>query len=399
MLGGIFAVHLGAIPPDLSFTSKPEQWKCEGFDLSVFQRLQTMVFAIEEINKDDILLPNITLGYRLYDNCMNLQVAMRAASTLIGGVDDITDYHCEGLPSVIAIVGDPLSSHSIAISRTVSAFGLPLVSYCATCSCLSNKMEFPTFFRTVPSDAFQVKVIVEIIKHYGWTWVGVVATDDDYGLNAVWNLNEEISKFGCISYTETLEIDEKARIPPIVRTIKHSSAKVVIAFLPVDDMAALVKAVVYENLTDLQWIASESWSISSLASKENFNSFGGTIGIATKRGQIPGLEDFLLEIKTDYNSNNNLYNLFWETMFECKFYQNSPYLPNVKPCTGLEDIKGKRSEYTDVSQLRIAYNVYQAVYALAHALNDLLFCQNKTRFEDKCMNIRDIQPHQVRKIH
>uniref|UniRef100_A0A8C4TD70 Extracellular calcium-sensing receptor-like n=1 Tax=Erpetoichthys calabaricus TaxID=27687 RepID=A0A8C4TD70_ERPCA len=51
-----------------------------------------MLFAIAEINRDQTLLPNITLGYRVYDNCVKLPVALQAATALIGGLDnDFTD--------------------------------------------------------------------------------------------------------------------------------------------------------------------------------------------------------------------------------------------------------------------------------------------------------------------
>ncbi|MBN3324583.1 CASR protein, partial [Atractosteus spatula] len=85
ILGGMFEINFKTVYPELSFTVKPEQLRCERFDFTGFQLAQSMAFAIEEINRDPALLPNITLGYRLYDNCENLAVALRATTALISG--------------------------------------------------------------------------------------------------------------------------------------------------------------------------------------------------------------------------------------------------------------------------------------------------------------------------
>uniref|UniRef100_A0A8C4TCP6 Extracellular calcium-sensing receptor-like n=1 Tax=Erpetoichthys calabaricus TaxID=27687 RepID=A0A8C4TCP6_ERPCA len=356
------------------------------FEVSIFQRLQTMLFAIAEINRDQTLLPNITLGYRVYDNCVKLPVALRAATALIGGLDnDFTDSGCSGPPPVVAIVGDPLSSHSIAISRILSLFQMPLVSYSASCSCLSNKIEYPTFFRTVPSDAFQVKAMVQIIKHYGWTWVGAIASDDDYGQYALRAFQEEIKTFGCISFIETVTtMNDNRRVFQIVDTIQQSTAKVIVVFSAEAELLSLVKEIVHQNITGRQWIASEAWSTSAVfATKENFGSFGGTIGIAIRRGEIQDLESFLYQIRPKFDLNNNLLLQFWEKIFDCHFQETT-----IKTNTTL-------------SSVMIAYNVYKAVYALAHALHDLMSCQNgKGPFENnECADIKNMQPYQVKLLH
>ncbi|XP_033895151.2 extracellular calcium-sensing receptor-like [Acipenser ruthenus] len=364
-----------------------------------------MIFAIEEINRDQTLLPNITLGYRLYDNCVKLPVAIRAAAALVGGLDEvITDYSCKGLPPVLAVVGDPGSTHSIVISRILGLFRMPLVSYYATCSCLSSKQEYPSFFRTIPSDTFQVKAMVQIIKKYRWTWVGAIGSDDDYGQYAVKTFSKQVEKFGCISFSETIpKVNEKEKVVQIVNTINQSTAKVIVVFASEADVTPLVKEVVRQNITGRQWIASEAWSTSTvLASKENFASFGGTIGIAIRRGEIPGLENFLLQIRPVFDPSNNLIVRFWETMFGCKFQeninkQNSSALSGSKVCTGSEDIRHKNTAYSDVSELRASYNVYKAVYALAHSLHNLMSCESgKGPFENNtCADITIVQPWQL----
>uniref|UniRef100_A0A8C4X9Y7 Extracellular calcium-sensing receptor-like n=1 Tax=Erpetoichthys calabaricus TaxID=27687 RepID=A0A8C4X9Y7_ERPCA len=405
ILGGIFEVSFKTIVPDLSFRFKPEKWNCESLDFSVFQWALTMVFAIEEINRDRTILPNITLGYRLFDNCMRLQVALRAATTLITGMDEVlTESDCKGPPPVVAIIGDPLSSHSIAISRILGLFHLPMVSYYATCSCLSNKLQYPSFFRTVPSDAFQVQAMVQLIKHYGWSWVGIIATNDDYGQNAAKSFQEEMNKFGCVAFIENLPIvSEGAKILQIVNTIKHSTAKVIVLFSTTVEATPLVKEIIGQNITGRQWIASEAWSTSPvLAREEYFSSFGGTLGIAVRKGNIPGLKNFLLQVTPHPVSRQNLATRFWERMFDCKFkdttsMENTSALFDVKYCTGSEDIRNKETAYTDVSDSRASYNIYKGVYALAHSLNKLASCENgKGPFENNsCASITNVQPWQL----
>ncbi|XP_039609073.1 extracellular calcium-sensing receptor-like [Polypterus senegalus] len=401
ILGGIFEISVKIIPPDFSFRAKPEQWKCDGFDVSIFQRAQAMVFAIEEINRNETLLPNITLGYRLYDNCQKMPMALRAATALFAGESEAMEASdCYGSPPVLAIVGDPASTHSIAISRIVGLFRMPMVSYYATCSCLSNKLEFPSFFRTVPSDTFQIKAMIRILKHYKWTWVGALASDDDYGQNAVKLLIEEVKTFGCISFSETIpKLVTKSKVLQIVDKIKQSTAKVIVVLSSRVDFTPVVMELVRQNITGRQWIASEAWATSmALATKEVFACLGGTIGVAIRRGEIPGFQNFLLQAHPEVNPNKRLLIQFWETMFGCKFQkiiQGQNVSVDHPICTGYENISSTKTGYSDVSQLRTSYNIYKAVYALAHALHNLISCESgKGPFDNACANITSVQPWQ-----
>ncbi len=90
-----------------------------------------MVFAVDEINRNSNLLPNVTLGYSLYDNCGALVIGFRAALVLASGQEEqfLLQENCLGTPPVIGIVGDSYSTFSIATSNVLGLFRLPMVRF------------------------------------------------------------------------------------------------------------------------------------------------------------------------------------------------------------------------------------------------------------------------------
>lgn len=103
---------------------------CVSFDPTGFRHAMTMAFAVEEINNNSNLLPNITLGYSLYDNCATLVTGFNAALLLATGQEEqfVSQKACLGTPPVLGIVGDSFSTFSIATSDVLGLFRLPLVS-------------------------------------------------------------------------------------------------------------------------------------------------------------------------------------------------------------------------------------------------------------------------------
>ncbi|XDV29296.1 hypothetical protein PO909_032433 [Leuciscus waleckii] len=402
VLGGLFEVHFLTVFPELSFRMEPEPPYCEQFDKASFQQAQTMAFAIHEINKNPNLLPNITLGYHLYDNCVKLGVAFRAATALVSGTEDsFSNLNCAGLPPVIAIVGDPGSTHSIAISSVLGLFRVPMVSYFATCSCLSDRKKYPSFFRTIPSDAFQVRAMAQILRYFEWTWVGLLYSDDDYGIHASQSFHKDVQLFGgCVGFSEMLPRDNNRRdIQSIVGVVQASTARVVVVFSTEAYLLPLMDEVVLQNVTGRQWIASEAWSTSPVFHTQRLLPFlGGTLGIAIRRGEIQGLRKFLYYLRPDNNPRNNIVRIFWENMFGCSFDAGGREVEGEKKgCSGQEDLNSTETAYTDVSELRASYNVYKAVYALAHAIHDLMQCEEgRGPFSgNRCADIINLQPWQV----
>lgn len=59
------------------------------------------------------------------------------------------------------------------------------MSYTASCPCLSDRRQFPTFFRTMPSDIYQARAMAQLAIRFNWTWIGAVVANNDYGHMAV----------------------------------------------------------------------------------------------------------------------------------------------------------------------------------------------------------------------
>uniref|UniRef100_A0A4W3H0B3 Olfactory receptor C family, x3 n=1 Tax=Callorhinchus milii TaxID=7868 RepID=A0A4W3H0B3_CALMI len=281
------------------------------------------------------------------------------------------------------------------------------VSYYASCTCLSNKGEFPTFFRTIPSDAVQIKAIVRLLQHFRWTWVGAVAEDNDYGRFGMMSFIQEVARSDiCISFIEFISATRtEERILEVVNTIKTSTAKVVIIFCGEVETPLLVKELRLQNISDIQLIASEAWITSfHLWTEETDEILFGTLGFGIRKAEIPGLREFLVTLHPSTASDNPFVEELWEEVFGCSVNilalspGQSESMSLYTQCTGSESLENTETIYTDVSQLRVSYNVYKAVYAIAHALHNLLLCEDgKGPFANKtCGRKSHIEPWQVR---
>ncbi|XP_077578132.1 extracellular calcium-sensing receptor-like [Stigmatopora nigra] len=367
--------------------------------MRAFRWTQVMAFAIEEINKNTSLLPNISLGYRILDSCASPTNALRAALTLAGGLEE-AEPNSSCVPAISAIIAEAGSSQSVAVTGALGPFQVPIVSYFSTCACLSDRSKYPTFFRTIPSDYFQAKALAALVKRFGWRWIGAIQSDDDYGRHGVLAFKEEVEKFGvCIAFVGTImRTYSIEKIQTVVELIKQSSSKVVLAFLPEYDFYPLMKEVVRQNITGIQWIASEAWITDAIAATpEMYRAFGGALGFVVHKMAIPKLKPFLTAINPYTDSNAAFVGEFWKAMVGCKAALPGEQADNLHEiCTGNETLMKSRDDFFNVTQLRVTYNVYKAVYAIAHALHRLLFCKTVSREPARpCLNVADIQAKQV----
>ncbi|XP_048398207.2 extracellular calcium-sensing receptor-like [Stegostoma tigrinum] len=406
VVGGIFAAHLDVIHDFPSFAVSPPDTYCESFDIASFRLMQTMIFAIEEINRSKTVLPNITLGYEIYDDCSISAIASKAALALVNGEQELIEYpECKGSSNVAAIIGCDSSTSSIAAARTVGTFGIPMISYFATCACLSDKQEYPTFFRTIPSDKYQSKLLAKLVKTFGWNWIGTVRSNTDYGNFGMRTFIEEAQKIGvCIAYSESFyRTDPADKISKIVQVMREATTRVVVGFLQKRDMRVLIQEILRQNVTGIQWIGTEGWLTGdTLISVEGAKARVGAIGPTTRRIELAGLRDHLLKIHPSRFPDSIFVKEFWESLFSCSLtsddtteIRSSAF--QERPCSGNEHLDGLENTYLPAIMDGSSYHVYKAVYAVAHALDDMLSCEegNGPFINNTCAKISSFQPWQL----
>ncbi|XP_059363106.1 extracellular calcium-sensing receptor-like [Carassius carassius] len=367
-----------------TFTSKPKRANCKSLSLREFQNAQTMVFAIEEINNRTDILPGISLGYKVYDSCGSIEMALRASLSLING-DNASQLSCQRPNTIQAIIAETSSTPTIAISSTVGPLHLPVISHFATCACLSDRKKHPSFFRTIPSDYYQSQVLAKLVKYFGWTWVGALCSDNDYGNNGMNTFIKAATEFGvCVEFSEAFfRTDPREDILRIVDIVKKSSSKVIVAFVSYSDMDVLLGEIAQQNITGLQWIGSESWiSDMNIATGKWHQVLRGSMGFAIPKAEIRGLREFLTNL--NQSSDIPLYKELWETLFQCKLPPQET-TGSIIMCEGNESLNNVQNQYTDVTELQIANNVYKAVYAVAYALNNTISCKKWNTKQSKCL--------------
>ncbi|XP_060780408.1 extracellular calcium-sensing receptor-like [Neoarius graeffei] len=357
----------------------PPPVKCKSMQFKGFQYSQTLIFAIEEINNSSSLLPGVLLGYKIFDTCGSTSLGVKAAMTLVNGNEkSISDVICTKPAQVQAIIGETYSSVSMAISKSIGPFHMPLISYYSTCECLSDKRKYPSFLRTIPSDYHQSRALAEMVKHFGWTWVGAIRRDDDYGNNGMTTFSQVAEQLGiCLEYSiPFFPTYSQEKLLKIIEQIKMSTSRVIVAFFTQRDFDVLLPVLSEHNMTGYQWVGTEGWIADPVVAKvDKHNILQGAIGLAIPKTKVTGLEDFILNIKPLKSVGSAIFTKFWETMFNCKFTMQDDSEDSVV-CTGEEKLSEVENTFTDMSFMPIFNNIYKAVYAIAYALHSLLGCQH-----------------------
>ncbi|XP_015822929.3 taste receptor type 1 member 1-like [Nothobranchius furzeri] len=357
VIGGLFDIHHVSGTP---FRDGPETVTCasQPFILSSYRRFQLMRFSVEEINNSTNLLPNVTLGYNIFDHCSDTQNFPGILSLIsVNGSLKPWINVSKTFSKMIAVVGTYTSTDTLTIAPLFMMNLIPMVSYGAASSVFSNKMSFPSFLRTVHPNKDVINVVFNILQKFSWHWVSFLYSNDAYGKDGMDLFVNKIkdSKI-CLAYTKGLTVDTD--YPQVLRQLDEQNVNVIIVFAPEWTAEALVSAAIVQNITNKVWIAGDAWSLNKQLPKEKgIQNVGTVLGVAQPVMTIPGFIDFLRSFEAQSQNKNAKQEMF------CN--QNC----------GCNNISAE-----DIIQADPSFNfpVYSAVYAIAHALHNVLQCDDSS---------------------
>uniref|UniRef100_A0A1B8Y802 G-protein coupled receptors family 3 profile domain-containing protein n=1 Tax=Xenopus tropicalis TaxID=8364 RepID=A0A1B8Y802_XENTR len=351
--------------------------QCTQISFRHYRHLLVFIYTIGEINKDPEILPNVTLGYRIYDSCASGIKSFASAFGILSGTEQpIPNYSCWNNRKVVGFIGDLSSVSSLSIAWLTGIYRYPQISYGSADPIFNNRLEFPSFYRMIPNELSEIDAIMSLIGHFGWKWVGLIVSDDFTGHRASERLQNKMNKDGgCLAFLIRFQhlSDTKVNITdiyrPIAQTIYKTTANVIILFISSQYIQSFNVFFALNKMPKKIWIASSSFSrVIELRYSQMLVTFNGTLVLSLQKGEIPGFKQFFYSVNP-YKYRDTSFSKTWEMLF-VRFSDKSAKFPFAK-CTGNETFDDTVLEFYEAFNYRIAYGVYTAVYTMAHTLHEL----------------------------
>ncbi|XP_062993636.1 vomeronasal type-2 receptor 26-like [Elgaria multicarinata webbii] len=277
-------------------------------------------------------------------------------------------------------------------------------------------MQLPFFYRMVPSESHQYTGIIRLLKHFGWTWVGLFVGDDDQGERFLKALETLLSKNEmCSDFTTRIpthddlltESQMKALAEKMYQQINFMKSKVFVIYGKTSHFMYLWYFIygrgLYEHkeniLVGKVWIitAQIDFVLGDDGGDKDLQVFQGALYFSIHSNQPFGFQKYLQTLKPDWTQADDFLELFLEQAFGCSF--PDPLVPYKVSgtCTGEEKLERIPSSVFEMSMTGHSYSIYNDVYAVAHALHALYTSQSNRRamLHGKNSEFRDLHPWQL----
>uniref|UniRef100_A0A8C6VJU4 G-protein coupled receptors family 3 profile domain-containing protein n=1 Tax=Naja naja TaxID=35670 RepID=A0A8C6VJU4_NAJNA len=337
-------------------------------------------FAIQEINKDPQLLPNITLGFRIYEENQYASMAQDISLSLLSSRGKVfPNYKCDTQDNLL----------SVPFSLLIFPFppSTPSVQLGYRCSdpILSDKSQFPTFYQIDPQYHLQNSAIVRLLLFFQWNWIGIIVQKSESSDHFIRIFDATLTQNDiCIQFVKQImprfTMFNELHINEIrlLSTILNSDAQVVIVS---GDSNALHRLIVslsfYEEENDTTsekvWILTTQWEFSAFGYHYEWGklkTLHGALSLTVHTNPVPGFKDYLWALNPHEPHGDVFLPSWWEVVFDCQVLKAGLDSPDGRRvCTGEENLATLPASIFDVKMTGFSYSIYNAAYSVAHALH------------------------------
>nr|KAI8733635.1 metabotropic glutamate receptor 4-like [Biomphalaria glabrata] len=300
---------------------------------------EAVAFAVDKVNNEFQLLPNISLGFYILDDCEMTSMAVAQSLSFI--VQPAASCHLDScfhhtlsdsldsdldVPfyDVIGVVAPMTSIATVSISYLYTIAKMPIVGYITSSEELSNKDLHPLFFRVIGPDNFQADAMIKFVFQMGWSYISIVYSQGTYGERGFESLKSSASRYNiCIATSH--KVDETDATDLIASDLfNHVKARVVILFAEELQTKHVLNSVVKLNaIGQFIWISSDSIFI---ASKESISEHADIfVGAFVFFFYSPLLREFYDYVKKQNfrTTRNPWFKTAWEYLTNCSFSKDN----------------------------------------------------------------------------
>ncbi|XP_061447768.1 vomeronasal type-2 receptor 26-like [Rhineura floridana] len=351
-----------------------------------YQHILTFIFAVKEINENPTILPNVTLGFHIYDSYFNERLTYQNTLNLLFSLNGVVpNFKCDTQKNLIAAVGGLDSETSFYMATILGIYKIPQVSYYLFGRSLSSKAQFPFIYRVVPNEEYQYTGIIQLLLHFEWTWVGIITLDDDKGEIFVSTLVPRLLQSDiCIAFTDKMppltdfsEMHEVyIKTENMLHLFKNNNAKALVVYAETHSTLSLkyllVQAEDIVQTLGRVWILTAQWDFPALQFHRNWDIqvFQGALSFAVHSTEVQEFQKFLPTLNPHSLQNGDHFiRDFWEQAFDCSFSDFHVAGDSDGSCTGKEKLESLSGPLFEMSMTPQSYSIYNAVYVIAHALD------------------------------
>ncbi|XP_066486349.1 vomeronasal type-2 receptor 26-like [Tiliqua scincoides] len=380
-----------------------------------YQLVLALVFAVQEINENPQILPNITLGFHIYDTHSDSMLTYQTTMQLVSTRNRfVPNYKCDFQDNLITVIGALHSKASHQIANVFSIYKVPQLLVGSAPQMMDTTKIICSYWM-VPSEALQYMGILHLLLHFQWVWIGFIA--DDNGETFVQIMLPILIQHGiCIAFIETypknVNFDDDnegilKRGEDIYGQVMNSTANALVFYGDVDSMIFLLLLLNLPELNDMiqkpkgkVWILTAEMEFKALVFQRGWDiqMLHGAISFAIHSNELSGFQPFLQSRNPSNTQEDGFFKDFWEQAFNCMWPNASLEKINGNICSGQERLENLPGPVFEMSVTGHSYSIYNAVYAVAHALHSMHSSSSK-RTATMQGRRRQFQNHRPWQLH